>query len=135
MFGGLGVEVVDLYDGKVVPLTRNQPTPTRRRATLYGFNRGAFSTAEELEVRLQARELGGILGLNFQTASGVTSHWYYSDSAHEKLGEAIAADFMAWSGVFLSAWGRAKRLGGSRMRRASTERTRTTLEWIAAEME
>ena len=54
----LEVEVVDLDDSKVVPLTRNQPAPAWCRANLYGIDAGAFGTTEEPEqVRHPARHL------------------------------------------------------------------------------
>jgi len=85
--GDLEVEVVDLNESRVVPLTRNQPVSARCRNGLYGSDRNALSSTEAIKkVRREARHLAGILPLDFRSSSGVSACWYYNDPAHEKLG-------------------------------------------------
>ena len=74
--GDLEVEVVDLNDSRVAPLTRNQPVSARCRNGLYGSDANAFSSTEAIErVRYEARHLAGIFGLNFESSYGVFACW------------------------------------------------------------
>ena len=74
--GDLEVEVVDVNDSRVMPLTRNQPVSARCRKGLYGSDRNALSTSEAIEkVRREARHLAGILPLDFRSSSGVSACW------------------------------------------------------------
>ena len=94
------VNIVDLADHRVVPLTRNAPVPIRVAGDCYVNSN--ITEAQLAEWYETARSLASIVGgAGVLSASGV-GRWRFADTAHEEFGEEIPQEVVNNPGLFRS---------------------------------